>query len=108
MLLSCASPFFATGAAEECITGEKPVLDQGLHTRHSLYDLAGIPFSIETDVDPMFDFNQTSLYPCELFCLGEAVSDHKHSEALRAVTCPLSHQPLITPAPSQAPAVLRG
>lgn len=83
-------------------------LTRGCHTRHSLYDLAGIPFSIGTDVDPMFDFNQTSLYPCELFCLGEAVSDHKHSEALRAVTCPLSHQPLITPAPSQAPAVLRG
>lgn len=42
----------------------------------------------------------TPLYPCELFCLGEAVSDHKHSEAPKAVPCPLSHRPLIAPAPS--------
>lgn len=90
MLLSCTSPFFDTGAAQECTTREKPVLDLGLHPRHSLYDLAGIPFSIWTDVDPVFDFNQSSLYPCELFYPGEAVSDNKHRGA---ATCPLSHQP---------------
>lgn len=105
MLLSCTSPFFGTLEAQECITREKPALDQGLHTRHSLYGLAGIPFSIGTDMDAVFDCSQTSLYPCELFCPGEAVPGNQHSEA---VTCLLSHQPLITPALSQAPAVLQG
>jgi len=39
-LLGCASPCFVTGQAKECITKEKPVLDQKVYVRYSLCDLA--------------------------------------------------------------------
>lgn len=36
-LLPCASPFFVIGQAKECVTKEKPVLDQKVYTMVSTW-----------------------------------------------------------------------